>query len=117
MLVKYVAPETPRLVVVAPPLKSARPPCVETPESESVPAEIPPANVDVETFEMMRAFAVVVPAWKVPTTVEEAVDEAVRLRAHASQRRGERLLRKMGVQLQGSTWYPPHRAGLTRAAS
>ncbi len=52
-----------------------------------------------------------------PSTVEEAVDDAVRLRAHASQRRGERLLKKMGVQLQVSPWYPPQRAGLTRAAS
>jgi hypothetical protein len=63
-----------RLVVVAPALKSARPPKVETPVLLKLSDWIPPAKVDVDTFEMTSAFAVVVPAWKVPTTVDDACE-------------------------------------------
>ena len=61
-------------VVLAPPFRSVRPPKVETPVLLKLSDWIPPAKVDVETLVMVSAFAVVVPAWKVPTTVDEACD-------------------------------------------
>ena len=61
-------------VLVAPALKVARPPKVETPVLLNESDWIPPLKVEVETLVMVSAFAVVVPAWKVPTTVDEACD-------------------------------------------
>jgi hypothetical protein len=36
--------------------------------------------------------------------VAEVVDEAVRMRAQATRTRGERMLRRLGVRIEGRAW-------------